>query len=60
MAIRFLATNLWDDATLTASTEATDYPVENTATELYLETWRSTALSAQWVKADLGSAHSQW
>jgi len=55
MAMRFLATNLWDTATVTANSAATGFPVTNTQTRLYLEHWRSTGLTAEWVKADLGA-----
>lgn len=55
MAIRFLATNLWDTATVTANSAATGFPASNTKTRLFLEHWRSTGLTAEWVKADLGA-----
>lgn len=55
MPIRFLATNLWDTATVTANSAATGFPVTNIATRLFLEHWRSTGLTAEWVKADLGA-----
>ena len=55
MAIRFLATNLWDTATVTANSAATGFPASNTQTRLYLEHWRSTGVTAEWVKADLGA-----
>jgi len=55
MAIRFLATNLWDTATVTKLSEATGFPVTNIKTRLFLETWRSTGIAAEWVKADLGA-----
>jgi hypothetical protein len=55
MAIRFLATNLWDTATVTANSAATGFPVTNIATRLFLEHWRSTGITAEWVKADLGA-----
>lgn len=55
MAIRFLATNLWDTATLTANSAATGFPAANTTTRHFDEAWRSTGLSAEWLKADLGA-----
>jgi len=55
MAIRFLATNLWDTATVTASSAATGFPVTNIATRLFLEHWRSTNKTGEWLKADLGA-----
>lgn len=59
MAIRFLVPNLWATVgTLTASSEATGFEVENTATRHFLERWRSTGLTAEWVKCDLGAAMS--
>lgn len=55
MAIRFLATNLWDTATLTSSSEATGFEDGNTQTRHKLEHWRSTGISAEWLKVDLGA-----
>jgi len=55
MAIRFLATNLWDTATLTESSEASGFPSTNTQTRHFLEHWRSTGLTAEWLKVDLGA-----
>jgi hypothetical protein len=55
MAIRFLATNLWDTATVTASSAATGFPVTNIATRHFDNAWRSTGLTAEWLKADLGA-----
>ena len=55
MAIRFLATNLWDTATVTSLSAATGFPASNTKTRLFLEHWRSTGITAEWLKADLGA-----
>lgn len=55
MPIRFLATNLWDTATVTASSAATNYPVTNIATRHATDQWRSTGIADEWVKADLGA-----
>jgi len=57
MAIRFLLPNIWSlETALTASSATTGFPVTNTATRHILEDWRSTGLTAEWVKCDLGSA----
>ncbi|GAG95775.1 unnamed protein product, partial [marine sediment metagenome] len=54
--IRFLWNNLWDDPahTVTASTEATNFPVENIAQRWHTRTWRSQARAAQDVMIDMG------
>lgn len=58
MSIRFLATNLWDTATLTAYSSATGFPASNTTTRHFDEAWRSTGLSSEWLKVNLGSAQA--
>jgi len=46
---RFLWNNLFDTATLDASTEATDYPVENIQNQWPTFAWRSTDDASEWV-----------
>jgi hypothetical protein len=52
---RFLWNNLFDDATLDASTEATDYPVENVRNEWPTFAWRATGKANEWISANLGT-----
>lgn len=53
---RFLWNNLADDATLTASSAATNYLVANIQNHWPTFAWRSTGDASEWVKIDLGSA----
>lgn len=53
---RFLWNNLFDSATLAASSEATNYPVENIQNHWPTFTWRSTGDADEWVTIDLSSA----
>ena len=55
MSSRFLWQNLFDSATITASSEASGFPVTKIQHRHFLKAWRSAGLSAEWVKADLGS-----
>jgi hypothetical protein len=57
MAIRFLATNLWDatTTTVTSSTAVTGFPASNTQTRLFLEHWRTSVLTDGWIKCNLGT-----
>lgn len=56
--IRFLYTTQLDSATVTSLNAATNYPASNVQTRLLKQTWRTTGLSNQWIKFDLGSAKS--
>jgi len=55
---RFLWNNLFDDATLDASTEATNYPVENIQNEWPTFAWRSTGDTSEWITIALAAAGS--
>lgn len=52
--IRFLYENWLDDGTLTASSEASGFPVENIQNRWHTRHWRSTGVAANWVACDLG------
>ena len=53
----FFWQNLFDAGTLTASTEAANFPAANTRNRWPKRTWRSTALTdPQWLKLDAGAA----
>lgn len=54
--VRILWNNLFDAATLSAYSAASGFPAANIQNSLYLKHWRSTGLSSEWVKGDLGSA----
>lgn len=57
--IRFMYDNLWDlsAATLTASSEESEFPASNTQHIWHTRHWRSTGIaSTEWLKIDLGSA----
>lgn len=56
--MRFFWQNWFDSATVTASSEAADYPVAMLQNRWKHEAcgWRSTGLSAEWIIANLGSA----
>lgn len=53
--IKFLYTNRFDSATVTSLNAATGYAASNVQNRLLKNTWRSTGLSNQWLKFDLGS-----
>lgn len=57
-ALRFFHTDLIPSATLTASSEATAFPVEHLQVGHLTVPWRATGDTAENVKADLGSAMS--
>ena len=52
---RFLWNNLFDDAILDASSEATNYPVENIQNEWPTFAWRATGDANEWVSINLGT-----
>jgi hypothetical protein len=52
---RFLWNNLLDDGTLTASSEATNYPVANIQNEWPTFAWRATGDANEWVSINLGT-----
>jgi len=54
--LRFMWLNYSDSAIVTASSEAADYPVANLQNRWKTVDWRSTGLTAEWVKENLGSA----
>jgi hypothetical protein len=56
MAIRFLWNNLADAATLTVSSEATDFPASNLKNRLFKVHHRTTGITSEWWKWNLGSA----
>lgn len=56
MAFRIMWNNLFDSATLAASTEASGFPATNLQHSTYLKAWRSTAVSATTLDANLGAA----
>jgi len=53
--IRFLWNNLFDDAVVSASSEESEFPVSNVKHRWHTRHWRSTDVSSEWVKWDLGS-----
>lgn len=54
--IKFLYPTLFDAATVTTSSANASYPNTNLQTDFLKQTWRSTGVSAEWMKFDLGSA----
>jgi hypothetical protein len=54
--MRILVNDVWKAGTITASTEAAGYPAANSQHVHLSRKWRSTALTSQWVKVDLGAA----
>jgi len=54
--VRFYWQNLFDAATLTASSEDAEFPAENLQERHWTIPWRSTGCTSEWVKWDLGSA----
>lgn len=52
---RFLWNNLFDDATLDASSEAVDFPVENIQNHWPTFAWRATGKANEWVSINLGT-----
>ena len=54
--IRFLYTFDFDSATITSSSEATNYTDDNVVNDLVGKKWRTTADTAEWLKFDLGAA----
>lgn len=53
--IKFLYTNSFDSATVTSLNVATGYSAANVQDRLLKKTYRSTGLTSQWLKFDLGS-----
>jgi len=56
--MRFLWNNLADTATLTASSENPDFPLSNLKHSWYLRHHRTTGVTSEWWKWNLGSAQS--
>ena len=56
--MRIAYNNLFDDGTLTASSEATGYAVENTQNQRLAKVWRSTDASTQTVVVNLATAQT--
>lgn len=56
MSLRFFYNNLFDTATVTSSSDATGFEVARIQHRLFLKTWRSTGITAEWVKWNLGAA----
>lgn len=56
--IKFLISNLFDAGTVTAINAADGYPATNVQNRFLKKTWRSTGVSNQWLKFDLGSAQA--
>jgi hypothetical protein len=54
--IKFLYTNAFDTASLTASTTETDFPVSSLQNRFLAKTWKTTNSTLQYLKIDLGSA----
>lgn len=55
--IRFMHNNLWDSATVTASSEIDNFEASKTQHRWLTWDWKSDgSLSEQWLKVDLGSA----
>lgn len=56
-SVRFLYdADVWDAATITASSEAGDLEDDNAVHDFVGRPWRSTGDTAEWIKFDLGSA----
>lgn len=55
--IRFMHSNLWDSATVTASSAATGFPASNTVNRWHTRAWRTTGVASEWIKGDLGAAY---
>lgn len=53
--LRFMWQNLADISTITASSEAAGYPVENIQIRWRTRHWRSTGVAAEWVMGDIGT-----
>jgi len=58
MTIRFTYTNRADTGTLTSLTAATGYPAANVQHPFKTKTYRSTGVTDEWLKWNLGSAQS--
>jgi hypothetical protein len=56
MSSRILYNNLWDGGTLTDSSEASGYAGTNTQQRWPTRVWRSTGITSEWIKVNLGSA----
>ena len=56
--IKFLYDNLWDDGTITSSSEADGFPDTNTQQRWHTRCWRATGDAAEWVKVDLAAAQN--
>lgn len=54
--IKFLYDNLFDSATLTKLNETTGYEAVNVQDRFLKKTYRSTGLTEQWLKFDMGSS----
>ena len=52
---RFLYNNQWKSGTLTANTENSAFPKENTRHRWFTKTYRSTDASAEWLKINRGT-----
>ena len=46
----------WDAATITSSSEATDFADDNVVHEFVAHPWRTTGKASEWIKFDLGAA----
>lgn len=56
--IKFMPINLWDDGTITASSEAVGFPATNTQHRWKTFCWRATGDAAEWIKINLGAAQN--
>lgn len=54
--LRFLWNNLIDQGILGASSEDTEFPVENIQNELFLKHWRALGYAGEWVCVDLSGS----
>lgn len=58
MGLRIIWNNLADTGTLTALSEDSSFPKENVQNEFKTKTWRSTGITDEWLKWDLGSSQN--
>lgn len=54
--IRFLYSFAFDDAAITSSSESGDLLDDNVVTDFVAEKWRTTGVTSEWIRFDLGSA----
>lgn len=58
--IRFLYQNYWDVGTLTYSSQNANFPASNTRHRWWTKAWRSTGITSEWLKNDLGAGYAAY